>query len=105
MVIICSDTYNGVYCKLSLPFAIFFFNTAKYSILSYSTRTNLSKPYPTDIKPQVILSLDLYDKDFVKLHEGLLRGKGGIYSLINTVSGKQYIGSVKDFFIYKLDLI
>lgn len=49
--------------------------------------------------PQPIFILDLNDKDCIKLYEGILKGKGGIYSLVNTVNDKQYIGSAKDFFI------
>jgi len=32
-------------------------------------------------------------------YKDILRGKGGIYSLVNTTNNKQYIGSAKDFFI------
>jgi hypothetical protein len=39
------------------------------------------------------------DKDYLKSLKNKLKGKGGIYSILNTVNNKQYIGSAKDFFI------
>lgn len=48
----------------------------------------------------MIFTLYLYYKDCIKLHESLLRGKGDIYSLVNAVNGKQYIGSAKIFNVY-----
>jgi excinuclease UvrABC nuclease subunit len=50
--------------------------------------------------PIPILTLtDLEDKDYIfSKHELLLR-KGGIYSFINKVNGKQYIGSAKDLYL------
>jgi predicted GIY-YIG superfamily endonuclease len=47
----------------------------------------------------VILTLDLNDRACIKSYESMLKGKGGIYSIVNTVNGKQYTGSAKDFFI------
>lgn len=74
-----------------------------YSLISsrryYSTTNSLSQHSGSDSTPHPILILDLKDKDCIKSHEGVLKGKGGIYSLVNTVNGKQYIGSAKDFFI------
>lgn len=58
----------------------------------YYSTVNSPKPNYTYL---VILTLDLYYKDCKKLHESLLRGKGGIYYSVNIVNGKQYIGSVK----------
>ncbi len=66
-----------------------------YSCRYYST-TNPSSQH-SDPKP--ILIIEFNDKGCIKSHEGILKGKGGIYSLVNTVNGKQYIGSAKDFFI------
>jgi hypothetical protein len=75
-----------------------------YSRRYYSTTNSLSQHSSgSDSTPHPILILGasglLNDKDCIKSHEGVLKGKGGIYSLVNTVNGKQYIGSAKDFFI------
>lgn len=39
------------------------------------------------------------DKGNVDSYKEILKNKGGVYSFINTVNGKQYIGSAKDFYI------
>lgn len=39
------------------------------------------------------------DKACVDSYREILKNKGGVYSFINTVNGKQYIGSAKDFYI------
>lgn len=39
------------------------------------------------------------DKDNVDSYREILKNKGGVYSFINIVNGKQYIGSAKDFYI------
>jgi group I intron endonuclease len=41
----------------------------------------------------------LCDKACVDSYREILKNKGGVYSFINTVNGKQYIGSAKDFYI------
>ena len=76
--------------RLKLPFG-----TANYTSLSsrrgyYST---ISHPQPSsyDLPPQPILTLDLNDRACIKSHESILKGKGGIYSLVNTVNGKTFL--------------
>ena len=66
----------------------------------YSTSNPHSQPSGSYITPQPILTLDLDNKGCIKRgsYKSILKGKGGIYSFINTVNGKQYIGSAKDFF-------
>ena len=49
--------------------------------------------------PQPVLTLDLIDIDYINTYKGILKGKGGIYSFVNTVNGNQYIGSAKDFYL------
>ena len=49
--------------------------------------------------PQPILTLYLNYGPCIKSHKSIREGKGGIYSLVNTVNGERYIGSAKDFFI------
>ena len=91
-----SSSYRRRY---TLPLRIRYYSLI-YSRRYYSTTNSLSQhSYGSDSTPHPILILDLNDKDCIKSHEGVLKGKGGIYSLVNTVNGKQYIGSAKDFFI------
>nr|QBG64937.1 GIY-YIG endonuclease [Cordyceps cicadae] len=49
------------------------------------------------IKPTAIFVLKNLDN--INICKELLKKKGGIYSFINTINGKQYIGSAKDFYI------
>ena len=65
----------------------------------YYTTNSHPQPSSSDLPPQPILTLDLNDRACIKSYVSILKGKGGIYSLVNTVNGKQYIGSAKDFFI------
>jgi len=56
--------------------------------------------YESELIPVPILIFkDLDNKDIVKSYKEKLKNKGGIYSFINTVNCKQYIGSAKDFYI------
>lgn len=41
----------------------------------------------------------MYDRAYVDSYKDILKSKGGVYSFINTVNGKQYIGSAKDFYV------
>jgi hypothetical protein len=61
-----------------------------YSRRYYSTTNSHSQQPGSGPAPQPILILDLNDKDCIKSYEGILKGKGGIYSLVNTVNDKQY---------------
>jgi len=56
---------------------------------------NVSKNLP---EPLVIFDLT-DDKDYLKSLKNKLKGKGGIYSILNTENNKQYIGSAKDFYV------
>jgi group I intron endonuclease len=47
----------------------------------------------------ILVLRDLQDKNIVKSYKLILKKKGGIYSFFNTINGKQYIGSAKDFYI------
>jgi hypothetical protein len=58
-----------------------------------------NQPDDSDITPKPILTLDLDNTGCIKSYESILKGKGGIYSLVNTINGKRYIGSAKDFFV------
>ena len=47
-----------------------------------------------------ILTLNKLDnKDYINSFKETLKGKGGIYSFINTIDNKQYIGSAKNLYI------
>lgn len=74
-----------------------------YSLINnrryYSTRNFHSPHSGSDPTPKPILIIDLNNQGCIKSHKDVLKGKGGIYSLVNTVNNKQYIGSAKDFFI------
>lgn len=47
----------------------------------------------------ILVLENLNDKAYIVSYKETLKNQGGIYSFINTVNGKQYIGSVKDFYI------
>lgn len=87
----CSFNYN-----LKLPISKIGHNSLFPGFRYYSRK---SHPQPFSSDPQPILTLYLNNEDCIKSYESILRGKGGIYSLVNTVNGKRYIGSAKDFFI------
>lgn len=72
--------------------------------VSQQKRLYSSKPVNKsfNINPTPILTLKHLDnEDYIFSFKEMLKGKGGIYSFLNTVDGKQYIGSAKDF--YRLD--
>ena len=59
---------------------------------------NVSKNLLACGEPLVIFDLT-DDKDYLKSLKNKLKGKGGIYSILNTENNKQYIGSAKDFYV------
>ena len=61
--------------------------------------TNNSYPQLELTPVPILIIKDLDNKDIVKSYKDILKNKGGIYSFINSVNGKQYIGSAKDFYI------
>ena len=62
--------------------------------------TSKSDPQSSDLPPVPIVTINnLNNEDCVKSSRITLKGKGGIYSFINTVNGNQYIGSAKDFYL------
>lgn len=70
------------------------------------TRFNILKRYysysgtESKLTPVPVLTLSgLNNKNTLKTYRYMLKNKGGIYSWINTVNGKQYIDSAKDFYI------
>lgn len=64
----------------------------------YSSKSSFSEL--PDINPIPVLVLyKLADKSYINSFRNTLKDKGGIYSFINTVNGKQYIGSAKDLYI------
>lgn len=60
---------------------------------SYSSSSSPNNPIP------VLTITDLQDKDSIFWKRDLLLRKGGIYSFLNKVNGKQYIGSAKDLYL------
>ena len=80
--------------------------TVNYTSLStvtnrryYSTSNFHPELSGSVISPHPILTLDLKDNACIESNKITLKGKGGIYSIVNTINGKQYIGSTKDFYI------
>ena len=72
-----------------------FHNYLSRRYYSTSCRSLASKSLPTPIKV-----LDkLHNKETVASYRIILKNKGGIYSFINTINNKQYIGSAKDFYL------
>jgi len=63
--------------------------------ISYSTSSssNVDLPIP------ILTITDLHDKDSISSKRNFLSKKGGIYSFINKLNGKQYIGSAKDLYL------
>lgn len=64
----------------------------------YSTTKNInSEP---EIIPISVLTLNnLKNDNDIKSYRELLKNKGGIYSFVNTLNNKKYIGSAKDLYI------
>jgi group I intron endonuclease len=52
-----------------------------------------------EIPIPILTITDLQDKDYTSSKRKLLVKKGGIYSFLNKVNGKKYIGSAKDLYI------
>ena len=57
------------------------------------------KPSNLDTPTPILTISNLQDKDNVLSNRKLLSNKGGIYSFINKINGKQYIGSAKDLYL------
>lgn len=64
----------------------------------YSTTSNKNSESENTSIPIITLS-NLNDDNIIKSYSGLLKNKGGIYSFVNTLNNKKYIGSAKDFYI------
>lgn len=77
---------------LSKPKVRSVFNRRYYS-------TSNSDSNSCDLPLPILTFNDLNNKNCIKSCRELLKGKGGIYSFKNIVSGKQYIGSAKDFYL------
>lgn len=79
---------NKIIKKIFLNKSIFVKNGCRY----YSTSSS-QLPIPINI----FNNLD--NKDSILLCRELLKNKGGIYSFVNTVNDKRYIGSAKDLYL------
>lgn len=59
-----------------------------------------SSSVPSNLPPISVLILNnLNNEDSIESYRKLLKNKGGIYSFINIVNGRQYIGSAKNFYL------
>lgn len=67
----------------------------------YSTNSNNKDDnYNLGLTPIPILNFKVLNNiDVVTSYKEMLKNKGGIYSFINAVNNKQYIGSAKDLYI------
>jgi group I intron endonuclease len=70
--------------------------TYNSNVRYYSTTSNIN--LESDIIPILTLG-NLNDDDYIKSYQKLLKNKGGIYSFVNTLNNKKYIGSAKDLYI------
>lgn len=76
------------------------FQTKQMIFKRYYSYSNSDSEPLSELTPVSILTLSgLNNKDTIKSYRGILKNKGGIYSFKNTVNGKQYIGSAKDFYL------
>jgi group I intron endonuclease len=71
-------------------------NTQKITKRFYSSK---SDTLPIVTPTPVFILKNLSDKAYIDSQREVLKNKAGIYSFINTINGKQYIGSAKDFYI------
>jgi group I intron endonuclease len=68
------------------------------NVRHYSTTNDINSE--SDIIPISVLTLgNLNDDNYIKSYKELLKNKGGIYSFVNTINDKKYIGSAKDLYI------
>jgi hypothetical protein len=78
------------------------FNTFYNNSLNSNKLNNLHRNYSTYTAtlPLPIFTLnDLQNRKSVISQRNMLYNKGGIYSFINKIKGKQYIGSAKDLYL------
>lgn len=77
--------FNNIYRKR--------YSTTLFLRRCYSTASNLDPPIP------ILTINNLQNKRSVLCKRDVLYNKGGIYSFVNNVNGKQYIGSAKNLFV------
>ena len=75
-----------------------------YTVVSYryysTSKSDSQSSDPDKVIPVPIFTINNLNKeDCKKSYRTLLKGKGGIYSFINSVNGNQYIGSAKDLYL------
>ena len=76
------------------------FQTKQMIFKRYYSYSNSDSEPLSELTPISILTLGgLNSKDTIKSYRDNKKNKGGIYSFKNTVNGKQYIGSAKDFYL------
>lgn len=62
--------------------------------------TYISKRNYSSLPNKPVFTLhDLTDQNLITINRSLLSKKAGIYSIINTINGKQYIGSAVDLYL------
>ena len=79
---------------------LFYRNILKINSCRYYSTNNGNTKSQSDIKPIPILTLgNLNKEDSIKSYREIFKNKGGIYSFINTLNNKKYIGSAKDLYL------
>lgn len=74
---------------------IYTYNNRKY----YSTVSKINSESDIIIPISILTLSNLNDDNSIKSYRELLKNKGGIYSFVNTLNNKRYIGSAKDLYI------
>lgn len=73
-------------------------HTSSYYSTS-NTQPEKCIPSSEENTPIPILILNIKPTTFIESYRNLLKNKAGVYSFFNTVSGNQYIGSAKYFYL------
>lgn len=72
--------------------------TLAYRSINILRQYSTSSTQPTNLPTPVLSINKLNDKNNISSKRELLYNKSGIYSFINTINGKQYIGSAKNLY-------
>ena len=93
--------------NINLPNLVFFSSECDSNNSNFckdnSNKSNFENSSKEYLPKKIFDSLDNIDK--VKSYRNLLKNKSGIYSLVNEINKKQYIGSAKDLYLRLLEHI
>lgn len=71
----------------------------KYPLIKRRFYSTQITPKNNNNLPTPILTIKNLELDSPKKYRHILKNKGGIYCIFNTITNKRYIGSAKDFFL------